>query len=287
MRRLATISRSIAALALAFALAPGCGDASSPPLLWEATSTGGSTGYLLGTIHLGVSARDHLPPVVWDRYTSSRTVVAEAEVRSINQQLYMVHAGLPGGKTLDQLVPPATWSALVKLLPVSQLTLKKLRPWAVTSLIYAVITPDTEAMDLTFLNAADADARKLLFLERWEDQAAALNAIPEAQAVQGLVWLMNNLSTIKKKTLELIDAYRLGDIAVVERVAPEAGAVPAVSDPFHDTFIVKRNAAWLPTIEKQIDAGGAFIAVGFGHLLGSKGLVQNLKSRGYQVRRVE
>jgi hypothetical protein len=264
-----------------------CGGSSSP-LLWEARTSQGQTSCLLGTIHLGVSAREDLPSVVWTRFDAAARFVAEAEVRAIDQQEYLKLAALTGGKTLDQLLPAAIWPQVMSLLGDASLeTLRGLRPWAVMMMIYQHLVPTQEGMDLTLLGAADLAGKQLVFLEAWQDQVAALNQTSLEQDVRDLTTLVENRATVDRKLDELIALYKSGDAEGVERLAPEAGAVPAVTDPVFDTFIRARNQRWLPLLEQQLQAGSAFVAVGFGHLLGPEGLIQTLQQRGYTVRRVE
>ena len=52
-----------------------------PPLLWSVQPPGGaSTSYLLGTMHIGVSARDDLPGSVWEAFDGAGRLVEEAEI---------------------------------------------------------------------------------------------------------------------------------------------------------------------------------------------------------------
>ena len=52
------------------------------------------------------------------------------------------------------------------------------------------------------------------------------------------------------------------------------------------TMLDARNAKWLPKIEAYFARGGAFVAVGLGHLLGPRGLPALLEKDGYTVERV-
>jgi uncharacterized protein YbaP (TraB family) len=64
-----------------------------------------------------------------------------------------------------------------------------------------------------------------------------------------------------------------------EAVTAESNEIPD----FNQNFLVKRNTNWIPIIEKQISKKATFIAVGAAHLPGENGVIQLLKSKGYQV----
>ena len=48
-------------------------------------------------------------------------------------------------------------------------------------------------------------------------------------------------------------------------------------------MVDQRNLNWLDDIERLVQPGGAFIAVGMGHLGGKNGLLHLLRQRGYRV----
>lgn len=45
----------------------------------------------------------------------------------------------------------------------------------------------------------------------------------------------------------------------------------------------ERNYLWIPKIEKQIQSGSCFIAIGVGHLQYKTGIIQQLKDKGYKL----
>lgn len=280
--------RGLIAAGVALAAA-SCND-QAPPLMWEVGGEHGSTVYLLGTIHIGVCAREDLPDPVWERFDRTQRVLVEAEIRTVDKQEYLELASLPAGESLDQLLPPAVWSDLLQLVDTfSPATLRQLRPWAVIMEVFRALPfPQCEGMDLTLLNAADEAKKAIEPLEPWQDQAAALNQVPLEQGVQGLIALVQNLEAVQGKYLELIDLYKQGDLDGVLRIAPEAGAVPTPDDPSFDPFIRQRTLRWLPKIEAHLTGsdGETFVGVGFGHVIGPEGLVELLEGGGYSIGRV-
>lgn len=275
-------------LAAVATIAACSSDPAAPPLLYRV----GESSYLLGTIHVGVAARDELPQLLWDRFDAAKRVGAEAEIRFIDSKEYETLAQLPAGSEgLEKLLAPATWSKLVALLGsgVSLSKLSRLRPWAVSSIVYHTLAPDPtiEGMDKTFLDAADAAQKPLFFLEVWQDQVNALNAEPLDDDLTSLAWLIDNAQQVKDKLGALIVAYKAGDVDEVWRLAPEAGAIAPPGAPGFETFITQRNRAWMPKLEAEISGGSAFVAVGFGHLYGEQGLLALLEQAGHAITRVE
>jgi uncharacterized protein len=58
---------------------------------------------------------------------------------------------------------------------------------------------------------------------------------------------------------------------------------PADSELHYNLMVAERNRAWMPTLTRYLDEGGAFVNVGAGHLAGPEGLIALLRGRGYKV----
>jgi uncharacterized protein YbaP (TraB family) len=54
---------------------------------------------------------------------------------------------------------------------------------------------------------------------------------------------------------------------------------------YGDRLLAERNRRWAPLIERYLEHGGGFVAVGLGHLLGDGGLPAMLERAGYRVTR--
>jgi len=278
----------LTALAL-MVFSSACGDDERvTPVMWTVVAEGAEgapPSYLLGTMHLGVSTND-LPQEVWHAFSSTRTLLVETDLRAIDLEAFRTLAALPDGTTLNQLISSEAWADLLELLPgASPAAVGKLRPWAARMEVFRVLFPTPEGMDLTFLQEADQAQMTLTPLETWQAQLAPFTQIPLTEDALALETLLSEQDAIVSATHELVSVYKAGDWDQVQTKAVAAGAVPAESDPFYDTFIRNRNQAWLPQLEASLQNGGAFVAVGFGHLMGSDGLLAQLAEKGFTVSR--
>src|SRR5690606_6071119 len=77
--------------------------------------------------------------------------------------------------------------------------------------------------------------------------------------------------------------YRRRDIRQMERLILRSENLGE----FKDILFDRRNGEWLPKIENLIAEGPVFIAVGAGHLLSDRGLIELLREKGYAVEPVE
>jgi uncharacterized protein YbaP (TraB family) len=66
-----------------------------------------------------------------------------------------------------------------------------------------------------------------------------------------------------------------------------AGYSKAELDTFDEEMVYSRNADWIPKLEPLLTTGGAFIAVGAGHLQGPRSVIALLAARGYKTTRLK
>jgi uncharacterized protein YbaP (TraB family) len=80
---------------------------------------------------------------------------------------------------------------------------------------------------------------------------------------------------------KLIEAWRAGDAATVERIVL-ADLKPEPQ--LYQRLLAGRNRNWMPTIDALLlRKGHALIVVGAAHLVGADGLIAMLKAKGYTV----
>lgn len=65
-----------------------------------------------------------------------------------------------------------------------------------------------------------------------------------------------------------------------------AGYSAADLDQIAEEMVYKRNADWIPKLEKMFERGDVFVAVGADHLIGTRGVVALLEARRFKVTRV-
>jgi uncharacterized protein len=130
-------------------------------------------------------------------------------------------------------------------------------------------------MDMKLVERARGAKKPIEALETWEEQLAALDA---AVNLDDLKEAIHARKTMKCDLTRLINSYRTGDTETMQALL----VIPRT----RDALLTPRNKKWMPALEKQFATGGAFVAVGLGHLLGDDGLVAMLQRAGYTVERV-
>ncbi len=264
----------------AVALDPAAG---ARPLLWVIPSDQG-TSYLFGTMHLGADAERQLNPIVWEKLRAATSFIMEADIGSANPLTMMKAAMLPADQSLDTLLGPVLWQKLVKQVggAVPEIALKRFKPWFAVVTITQTLLPPGTPMDLVFQQKAKAQGKELLYLEELDDQ---IKIFDEAMTVALLKDTINEMGKEKQQLLDLQTAYLRGDPKGAEKLLFDPADMKKYPK-LYEVFFYRRNANWMPLIEKHIKQGKTFIAVGAGHLLGDKGLIDLLIKRGIHPKRI-
>jgi uncharacterized protein YbaP (TraB family) len=89
----------------------------------------------------------------------------------------------------------------------------------------------------------------------------------------------------QKELSGLMDAYKAQDLSALMRRMRDSAFDSDFK--FEDDLLNKRNANWIPVIEKAARAKTTFFAFGAAHLAGPKGVVNLLREKGYAVKSVQ
>lgn len=274
------------------ALAPVA--AQSPrSFLWKATGKQSGVVYLAGSVHLLTKDYYPLAPALEAAFKDSDLLVEEIdleEMLSPAAQFGLLTRGmLPATQSLDKVVSPATYQAVVKRtadlgLPIEPL--KRFKPWmlALTLASFEWQKAGFDAdfgLDKHFFDRAKAEGKMVQGLETLAYQVARFDELPMEQQDRLLADSLKSLDTEKTNVTSLADAWKTGDVDTVQRLVLD----DLKNDPdMYKRLLVERNRNWLPRIEALFSRPGhAMVVVGAAHLVGPDGLLTLLKARGYSV----
>ena len=276
--------------AVAVAIAAGCAAAPPPcpiagpaapvasrgaPLWWRIERSDGRAVWLFGTIH--DAGADEVAPAVWHQLAAASVFVSELGSDEPDPLQLTALARLPWGRVLDQMLPADDWWDLVEAMlgAMTEDELRHARPWyALVRLRAHAARSPRPSMDVAMAERAAARGIAVERLESWRDQLAALDASVDAADLSQAI---HERRAVACQVARLRAAYRASDLPALTRM---------LLDPVRgDQLLAERNRRWLPQIERYLDRGGGFVAVGLGHLLGDAGLPAMLARAGYRVTR--
>ena len=289
------------AVALATTLLAGSVAAAPPPpkpLLWK-VSDGDNSIYLLGSFHALKPSDYPLAPSVGAAFADAEAVAFEMSPEEMNSPALagklVSAARLPAGQTLKSTLPAAQWLRLEKYAAkrgMSLDTYQGIEPWLVSMVIslgeMAANGYDPKiGLDQHLMGLAAAAKKRSLGLESGDDQIAALDSMSPLEQQQTLSETLDEVEDPKGKIDELHDIWRAGDVAKLEQAM---GAELQQKYPkLYKRINVDRNQAWLPKLRAMLDdepLDDTLVVVGSLHLVGTDGVVNQLKLRGYKVEKL-
>lgn len=288
------IARMAASLVLAVA-APLHTHAAA--FLWEVSSMTNKV-YLYGTVHAGKPAWYPLPLAVEQAFADSVTLVVEADISDTEAMKRAQPATLAPGDTLEKHVDPAVYERFRKLLPRYQLPeaqVARMKPFMAVSL-------------LVFSEWARLGYRPDLGVEGYLIGKAheAKKAVREIEGLEAQLDLMDSLSEEQNKrifegTVEalegglageqiegMVKAWQEGDPRAMLEMSRRYNDKVKGAGELEEKFVWGRHDAMLKKIESYLNESKdrSFVAVGALHLSGPRGLVEQLRKRGYIVRQL-
>lgn len=251
------------------ALVPG------PAFLWKVQRADGPVIWLFGTIH--DAGLELVPRTVLAALDASPRFVSELGTAEpdpdARRELSFARTGRGLNFTLGD-----DWYDLRDLLArrIKEDQLARARPWFALILLNSEGAPKTVSMDKQLGERADDKDKPIDNLESPETQMRVLDSIV---GVEDLREALHSHGRLSCDYQTLTATYAAGDLASIEPML----VIPRTAEP----LLYARNRAWLPKLETYLAAGGAFVAVGLGHMLGDQGLPALLAKAGYTVTRIE
>jgi len=268
-------------------------------LLWRVRS-GGATVYLLGSLHFGKAALYPLDSTIEKAFAESAFLVTEVNLNPANQrkldQLTTVRGVYPPGESIEQDVSPDTLRRLKAYLEPRGMRLAdvaRLRPWllAMTLMQQETLRAGFRAdlgLDRQFLKRAVAAKKPILTLETVESQARVMADGTAEEHESALRHMLDQLPDLGEMMAAVTKAWLAGDAETIDTLSrryrsDDARLVPALKRLRDDRNVrmVKKIEAFLETDKTY------FVVIGCMHLVGEKGIVRLLRSRGSRIEQLD
>ncbi len=266
--------------------------------LWEVSSLTNRV-YLFGTIHAGKADWYPLPPAVEEAFADSRELVVEADVTDEKAMAKSNDAVVyTPPDSLRKHVSPEDYARILRLLPrygLAEPDIAQLKPFMAASLL--VLSEWARlgylprfGVDAYLIRRASAQLEPVVELEGVEAQMKLMDSLGEDEARAVLEGTLMAIDTglADEQIRGMVDAWQVGDPQALLEVARRYDEQVKGAAAMEEKFIWTRNPAMLAKIAAWLDGpkDHRFIAVGALHLVGPRGLVEQLRKRGYLVRQI-
>jgi len=259
-------------------------------LLWQIDKPGLTPSYLFGTIHSEDSRVTQLPPIVSSRFKQADSVSLELQMNMSNMMKVASAMFFVGEQSLDKLIDKALFDQIVKAMRqyyIPAMLVKKLKPWAVIATLSTPPTKTGQFLDLQLYQKAQQLQIPTYGLETIKEQLAVFEKFSLDEQLIMLKETVKQLDKMPAIFDKLHELYLQRDLTALMRFSIEymhsSSDNQALVDAFYKRIVDDRNIIMLDRMEKRLEEGNAFIAVGALHLPGDKGLLKLLQARGYRL----
>jgi len=266
---------------------------SQKSFLWKLQSKT-NTVYVLGSLHFSKKEIYPLSGKIEKAFGESEILVVEADVNDVkkmNIQKLMERAFYPENDTLEKHVSREIYERVVKEtgglgMPVGLLNRQK--PWFLAMTLIALeslklgFDPNL-GIDKHFLSKAEG-TKKILELESLDYQLDLLSGFSDADQELLLLYTLKDLKILEQEMETLTQAWTSGDTKSMEAIVTRSVSEDKRLSSIFEKVVYERNRKMASRIEEFLQSKESyFVIVGAGHLVGSRGIIEILKGKGFLV----
>ncbi len=283
---------------LVMALTAVIATAAHSQLLWKVTdNNSGKTSYVFGTHHFA-------PLSMLDSIKGLDAALQNADkvYGELDMQAAMDPSALMG---MQQMMMAPADSTIDKVLTTKQLAdlnmawakygtdqiplnaLYVLKPAGLSTqlaaLMSAKVLPDInvgQGIDNELQVRARKAGKQVAGLETMEFQTNMLLGDPISKQAEDLVETIEDIDAEAGKLVRLTNAYLAQNYKDIETICAESVLKNPESA---EKMIISRNNNWMKQLEPEMKNTNLLVVVGAGHLVGDKGILNQLKQAGYTV----
>jgi uncharacterized protein YbaP (TraB family) len=261
--------------------------------LWKIQSKT-NTVYVLGSIHFFKREIYPLNQKIESAFGQSEILVVEAnvdDIRNVDVQKLMERAFYPENDTLEKHVSPEIYELVKKEtsglgIPVE--LVNKQRPWFLAMTVEALESlklgfDPNYGIDKYFLSKAEGKKR-ILELESIDYQLNLLSSFSDKDQELLLIYTLRDLKLLEQELEQLSKAWTSGDTKSMESILTRSVSEDNRFASILEKIVYERNRKMASKIEDLLRTSETyFVIVGAGHLVGDRGIIENLKRKGYLV----
>lgn len=263
------------------------------PALWKVADED-TTIYLFGTVHILPQGIEWYDTTIATALEGSDMIVTEIPMDPASEaamgQLAQTKGLLPAGTTLRSLLTPeqkTVYEAAVTKLGAPAEAFDPMKPW-LAGLTFSLIplmqqgyTPGAGVEKVLLSKVGDKPQGAL---ETAEFQLGIFDGMDQAAQVTFMMEAIEGMDEAAPMLDRMVSEWAQGNPDKLAEVMNEGMDDPAVAE----ALLYSRNRNWAEWIDARLDQpGSVFIAVGAGHLAGSKSVQDYLAEKGITTMRVK
>jgi len=261
---------------------------SDSALFWSIGKDGEQAGFLLGTIHSEDPRVLDFSVEFIDELGANEIFAMEMVPDLPALQRLTEFMQYQDGTLLESRIGAERFARLKSALSEYQVPagwIARMKVWA-AMMTLSVPPPETGFfMDFSLSLRAAGAGLKVVGLETLEQQLSFLEDMPMEQQLAFLDQALAEHQKVGEIHRQMVDSYLSGDLLALKLQAEEQleQLKPEERQYFMEQGIDMRNRRMLESLLPHLLTGRVFVAVGALHLPGKNGLIELLRSRGYDL----
>ena len=276
-------------------------------IFWEVTRGKKSKpSYIIGTHHLHNADFAKKSEAIQKALKRADLVVGEIilDTNLLKMAMKMMSMMYMKDKKIKDLVSSEDYQAIDKCLQeyakMGIAMLNNMKPVMLTQMImmgkytkslseedqksFAKVQAADNSIDMYFQKQAIKQKKKIQELETADFQAKILYDIPIDKQIEALLNTVYDRAGNTKDDLVMLNKfYQEQNISKLTEITQKNATEEELKPLLHD-----RNNAWIPQLDTMFKSGqSVFVAVGAGHLLGTTGILTQLKAKGYTIKPIK
>lgn len=261
----------------------------SNTLLWEITGKGlKQPSYLFGTFHMMCKDDIKFSDNLLTALKNSEEVYFEMDLDDVANTLgAMMFMNMKDGKTLKGLYTEAEYKKLEVFFKDSLRTnlsmFQKMKPSFLEAFIYPKMLSckNMSGVEQELLKEAGKTKKEIRGFETIAFQASVFDSIPYPSQAKSLLNSIDSISNYKVFFEKMVKVYLSQETSKLEAMLSDKAF--GMQDGL-EILLDKRNINWVAQLKTILPKTNIFMAVGAGHLVGEKGVIELLRKEGYKLR---
>lgn len=258
-------------------------------LLWEISGNGlQQPSYLFGTFHMMCKQDILFSKNLLLALQNSDDVYFEMDLDDPANTLgALMFMNMKDGQTLKDLVSETEFLKLEKYftdsLRTSLKTFQKMKPSMLEAFLYPkmMLCKTMSGVEQELMKLAKKDKKEIKGFETIQFQASVFDSIPYEMQAKSLIRTIDSIQQFRLYFDTMLQVYKTQKIDKIEAMfnQPEFGLQEGM-----EFLLDRRNENWVVQLKDILKKENIFMAVGAGHLVGKKGLIELLRKEGYTLR---
>jgi uncharacterized protein YbaP (TraB family) len=258
-------------------------------LLWEISGKGlDKPSYLFGTFHLMCKEDIKFSKALMQALKNAEEVYFEMDLDDPSNTLgALLFMNMKNGKTLKDLYSDTEYDRLKEYFEDSLGTplamLSRMKPNFLEALLYPKMMPckTMSGVEEELMLLAKDQKKEIKGFETIAFQASVFDSIPYEKQAKDLLKTIDSIGEYQRSFDTMLLVYKNQQLSEIENLfnKTEFGM-----EDNRDVLLDNRNKNWVGQLNNILPKKNIFMAVGAGHLVGEKGLIELLKKEGYTLR---